>query len=84
MKLSIILLRKKWFVRMQYEMLTHLQITKMIRFYQKAPCIFRGEYNENNESLNVNEVDVASSYNLKDMHRREVSPIGHSSWHGNE
>ncbi len=40
----------------------------------------KGEYNENNEYLSVNEDDVASFFNLKYMGRKEVSFIGHSSW----
>ncbi len=40
----------------------------------------KGEYNENNEYLSVNEDDVASFLNLKDMGRKEISLIGHSSW----
>jgi hypothetical protein len=43
-----------------------------------------GEYNESNESLGANEDDMVSLLNLKDIHRKEALPIGHSSWHGKE
>jgi hypothetical protein len=40
----------------------------------------RVEYSESNESLSVNEDCVASLPNLEDMHRKEASLIGPSSW----
>jgi hypothetical protein len=40
MELLIILLQKKWFVQTQSEMLTHLEITKMIRFLPKGSLHF--------------------------------------------
>lgn len=46
--------------------------------------ILGGDYNKSNESLNVNENNVASSPNLEDMHRKEALPIGCRSSHGNE
>ncbi len=51
---------------------------------QELPMFSRGEYSESNESLGVNEDDVAIFPNLKDLHRREALPIRHSSWHGKE
>jgi hypothetical protein len=39
-----------------------------------------GECNESSESFNVNEDDVASLLNLKDMCRKEAPPIRHSNW----
>jgi hypothetical protein len=44
----------------------------------------KGEYTESSESFSANENNVASSPNLEDMHKKEVLPIGHSNWHGNE
>ncbi len=42
------------------------------------------EYNESNESLNVDEDTVGSSPNLKNMCQRKVPPIRHNSWCGKE
>jgi len=39
-----------------------------------------GGYNESNESFSANENDVASLFNLENMCRREVLPIGHNNW----
>ncbi len=43
-----------------------------------------GEYNERSEFFGANEDDVASSPNLEDLHWKEASPIGCSSWHKKE
>ncbi len=45
---------------------------------------FGDEYLESSESFNANEDDVASSFNLKNMHQKEVSLIGHNSWYGKD
>jgi hypothetical protein len=49
----------------------------MIKFLPKGlPTFFEDEYiNENNESHNVNENNVASSPNLEDMHQRIVNRV---------
>jgi len=47
-------------------------------------AFLRGEYNKNNKSFSVNEDDLASSPNLKDMCQKEALPIGHNNWHGKE
>ncbi len=68
MKLSIILLQRGWFVQVWFEMLAHLESTKMIRFLPKGSLHFQGvSTTKNNESLSANEDDVASSLFLKDM-----------------
>jgi hypothetical protein len=65
--------------------LTHLENTKVIKFLAKGFLHFLGgEYSGSNESLNVNEDNATSSFNLKDMCRKEALPIRHSSWCINE
>jgi hypothetical protein len=39
-----------------------------------------GDYNNGSKFLSANEDDMASSPNLKNMCRREASPIGRSNW----
>jgi len=43
-----------------------------------------GEYNTYSESLNVNEGDVASLPNLRDMRRKDFPPIRRNNWCINE
>ncbi len=49
-------------------------------FTQGLPMFLGGEYNESSEFLSVNESNVESLPNLKDMCRKEVLPIGCSNW----
>jgi hypothetical protein len=42
MKLSIILLQKGWFVQVRFEMLAHMENTKMIRILPKDSMCFWG------------------------------------------
>ncbi len=42
------------------------------------------EYNESSEFLNANENDVASSFNLEDMHQIKALPIKRNNWCGKE
>ncbi len=48
-------------------------------YIQRFLAFLGGEYNESNETLSVNEDDVASLPNLKDMCRKEALPIGHNN-----
>jgi hypothetical protein len=38
----IILLQRRWFVLVRYEMLAQLENTKMMKFYPRALCVFEG------------------------------------------
>jgi hypothetical protein len=69
---------------MWFEMLAHLESTKVIKFLPKGSVHFRGVNTTKVGSLIANEDDVASSFNLEDMCQREALLIGCSSWHGRE
>ncbi len=81
MKLSIILLWKRWFVQ---DVGTSGKQENDQVSTQGLFAFSRGVYNESNKSFNVGEDNVASPPNFKDMCWKETPLIGHSSWCKND